>query len=167
MFYKAPNTYINEGCQFVIDGVTYPANWLNQSTPEQKAALGLEEVIATNSPYNPTYYWTGEILDQATLTYTGTAKDLTEVKTNSIGQINATAYSILLPTDWMVVKAFETSTHVPTAWNTWRASIRTYAANVVSQVEAAVDVDAVATIMGALDWPKDPDTLTEEVVSDI
>ena len=45
MFYKAPDQYINEGCQFTIDGVTYPANWLNQSTPEQKAALGLEEVI--------------------------------------------------------------------------------------------------------------------------
>lgn len=166
MFYcTTDGQYINEGCQFVIDGVTYPANWLNQSTPEQKAALGLEEVIATNQPYNPIYYWTGETLDQATLTYTGTPKDLTEVKTNCIGQINNTAYSLLFPTDWMVVKAFETSTKVPTSWNSWRAEIRTQATGYVSQVEAANDVDAVIAIMSSLTWAKDPDTLAAEALA--
>ena len=163
MFYcTTTGQYIQEGTQFEIDGVTYPPQWLNQSTPEQKAALGLEEVVATNQPYNPVYYWTGEILDQATLTYTGTPKDLTEVKTNAIGTINSTAYSILFPTDWMVVKAFETSTKVPTAWNNWRAEIRTQATGYVSQVEAANDVDAVATIMGSLVWAKDPDQVAAE-----
>lgn len=166
MFYcTTDGQYIQEGTQFVIDGVTYPPQWLNQSTPEQKSALGLEEVIATNQPYNPVYYWTGEVLEEATLTYTGTPKDLTDVKTNSIGQINTTAYSILFPTDWMVVKAFETSTKVPTAWNTWRADVRTAAASYASQIEAAADVDAVATVMGAITWPKDPDTVAAEALA--
>jgi len=165
MFYSTTDgQYIKEGTQFTIDGVTYPSNWLNQSTPEQKSALGLEEVVATNQPYNPVYYWTGETLDEATLTYTGTPKDLTEVKTNAIAQVNSTAYSLLFPTDWMVVKAFETSTKVPTAWNTWRADVRTAAANYTSQIEAAADVDAVATVMSSLVWPKDPDTLAAEAV---
>ena len=168
MFYCTLNdSYINEGTQFEIDGVSYPPQWLNQSTPEQKAELGLEEVVATNQPYNPVYYWTGEILDQATLTYTGTPKDLTEVKTNAIAQVNSTAYSLLFPTDWMVVKAFETSTKVPTAWNTWRADVRTQAALYASQVEAAADVDAVATVMGALTWPKDPDQVAAEAVASV
>lgn len=165
MFYcTTTGQYIQEGTQFEINGVTYPPQWLNQSTPEQKAALGLEEVIATNQPFNPVYYWTGEILDQATLTYTGTPKDLTDVKTNAISSINGTAYNLLFPTDWMVVKAFETSTKVPTAWNNWRAEIRTQAANYASQVEAASDVEAVATIMGSLVWAKDPDTVAAESV---
>jgi len=168
MFYcTTDGQYINEGTQFVIDGVTYPPQWLNQSTPEQKAALGLEEVVATNQPYNPVYYWTGETLDGPTLTYTGTPKDLTEVKTNAIAQVNQTAYTLLFPTDWMVVKAFETSTKVPTAWNTWRAEIRTQATGYVSQVEAANDVDAVATIMGSLVWAKDPDTLAAEALAEV
>ena len=167
MFYcTTTGQYIQEGTQFEIDGVTYPPQWLNQSTPEQKAALGLEEVVATNQPYNPVYYWTGEILDQATLTYTGTPKDLTEVKTNAIAQVNSTAYSLLFPADWMVVKAFETSTKVPTAWNNWRAEIRTQATGYVSQVEAANDVDAVATIMGSLVWAKDPDQVAAELVGE-
>ena len=166
MFYcTTDGQYIQEGTQFVIDGITYPSVWLNQSTPEQKAALGLEEVIATNSPYNPVYYWTGETLEGATLTYTGTPKDLTEVKTNALSQINASAYSLLFPTDWMVVKAFETSTKVPTAWNTWRANVRTYATTSVSVVEASNDVDEVAIIMGGLSWPKDPDTVAAEALT--
>lgn len=166
MFYSTTDgQYINEGQQFTIDGVTYPSNWLNQSTPEQKADLGLEEVVATNQPFNPVYYWTGETLFEATLTYTGTPKDLTEVKTNAIAQVNSTAYSILFPTDWMVVKAFETSTKVPTAWNTWRANVRTYAASAASAVEASNDVDEVAVIMGGLDWPKDPDAVAAEALN--
>ena len=125
MFYSTTtNSYIQEGTPFEIDGVQYPANWLNLSTPEEKAALGLEEVVATNTPANQTYYWVSETLSGATLTYTNTPKDLTGVKSNAISQVNATAYSILLPTDWMVVKAVETSTKVNADWNTYRANVR-------------------------------------------
>lgn len=157
MFYCTKDgQYIQEGTQFVIDGITYPSVWLNQSTPEQKAALGLEEVIATNSPFNPVYYWTGEVLEGATLTYTGTPKDLTEVKTNSISQINASAYSLLFPTDWMVVKAFETSTAIPANWNAWRTSIRTTASNAIASINAATNVDEIAALI--ITWPNDPNT---------
>ena len=163
MFYSSTDgQYIQEGQQFVIDGVTYPPQWLNQSTAEQKAAIGLEEVVATNSPANDQYYWVSTELNGPTLTYVNTPKDLTEVKTNAIAQVNSTAYTILFPTDWMVVKAMETSTKVPTSWNNWRAEIRTQATSYVSQVEAANDVDAVATLMGSLVWAKDPDQVVAE-----
>ena len=126
-------------------------SWLNLSTPEEKAALGLEEVVATNTPANQTYYWVSETLSGATLTYTNTPKDLTSVKSTAINQVNATAYSILLPTDWMVVKAVETSTTVAPSWNSWRQSIRTTATATVSSIEGATDVDAVAAIMGSIE----------------
>lgn len=155
MFYSTKDgQYINEGTQFTIDGITYSSVWLNQSTPEQKAALGLEEVIATNQPYNPVYYWTGETLDQATLTYTGTAKDLADVKKQSVASVNQTAYTLLFPSDWMVVKAFETSTPIATDWNTWRASIRTTAAEAVTAINACTNVDEVAALVVV--WPNDP-----------
>lgn len=159
MFYCTLNdTYIQEGTQFTIDGITYPSVWLNQSTPEQKAELGLEEVVETNQPYNPVYYWTGEILDKATLTYTGTPKDLADVQNNAVSSVRQSAYSILLPSDWMVVKAFETSTPINPAWNTWRASIRTTAADTITAIQAATDVDGVATVMSSIAWPADPNT---------
>lgn len=152
--------YIYAGNQFTIDGVEYPANWLNLSTAEEKAAIGLEEVIATNSPANDQYYWVSTELNEATLTYVNTPKDLDTVKSNSITQINQTAYTILLPSDWMVVKSVETGTQVPANWNTWRQSIRTTADTSRTAVAEATDVDEVQTIMGSITWQPDPNQPT-------
>jgi hypothetical protein len=157
MFYSSTDgQYIQEGTQFTINSVTYPSGWLNQSTAEQKAELGLEEVVATNSPFNPTYYWTGETLNGATLTYTGIPKDLTDIQKQAVAQVNQTAYAILLPSDWMASKAFETSTPINPAWNTWRASIRTTAADTIALINSAIDVDNIANVMDNISWANDP-----------
>lgn len=155
MFYKAPNTYINEGTQFTIDGVTYPANWLNQSTPEQKAALGLEEVTTVGELKDAKYYWIGEQLSGSVRTLTATPKDLADVQKQAIAQVNASAYSILFPTDYLSVKAFETGTEVPSEWATWRASIRATARNAIADITASADVDTIAAL--TVTWPNDPD----------
>ena len=155
MFYKAPNTYINEGTQFTIDGVTYPASWLNQSTPEQKAALGLEEVTTVGELKDAKYYWIGEQLSGSVRTLTATPKDLADVQKQAIAQVNASAYSILFPTDYLSVKAFETGTEVPSEWATWRASIRATATQAIADITAATDVDTIAAL--TVTWPNDPD----------
>lgn len=156
MFYcTTDGQYIQEGTQFVIDGVTYPSVWLNQSTPEQKAALGLEEVVATNQPYNPVYYWTGETLDGATLTYTGTPKNLDEVKLNAINQVKQTAYTILQPTDYVEARNLRDPSY-KADWMTWRDSIRQTSTDTVALVNAATDVDGVATVMANIVWANDP-----------
>lgn len=162
MFYNSTeNKYIQEGTSFTLNGIQYPPSWLNQSTPEQKAAAGLEEVIATNSPEDDRYYWVSQSLSGATVTWTNTPKDLDQVKTTAIAQVNASAYSILLPSDWMVVKSVETSTPIDTTWSTWRASIRTSAANAVTAITAATDVDGVKTA-AQVEWAKDPNQPVEE-----
>jgi len=167
MFYCTQNQqYINEGTAFEINGVQYPANWLNLSTPEEKAEVGLEEVIATNQPKNDQYYWVSQTLVGPDLTYTNTPKDLTGVKTNALSLVNTTAYSLLQPSDWMVVKATETSTPVNPDWNSWRASIRACADNARTLITQAPDVDAVAGVMGAIIWPKSPSTLAAEAAQE-
>ena len=163
MFYSTTDgQYIQEGTQFTIDGVEYPSNWLNLSTPEEKEAIGLEEVIATNSPANDQYYWVSTELNEATLTYVNTPKDLDTVKSNATSQINQTAYSILLPSDWMVVKSVETGNPVAPEWNTWRQSIRTTADTTRLSVAEATDVDEVQTIMGNITWSPDPNQPIQE-----
>ena len=156
---------VTAGVPFEWNGVQYPANWCNLSTPEEKAAIGMVDVVY-GPQANQTYYWVSQnepvynaTTNQVDITFTNTPKDLTSVKSTSINQINATAYSILFPTDWMVVKATETSTAVPAAWNTWRQSIRNTADTTVNEVEAAADVDAVANVMGNVIWPPSPDNL--------
>lgn len=154
---------VQPGVPFEWDGNFYPANWCNVSTPEEKASIGMVDVVY-GTQANDQYYWVSENApvynsqtNQVDINYTNTPKDLTGVKTSSIQQINNTAYSILLPTDWMVVKAIETSTTVPATWNTWRQSVRTVATSTVTSIEGAADVDAVATIMQNIVWPLDPD----------
>jgi hypothetical protein len=154
---------VQPGVAFEWDDVFYPSNWCNLSTPEEKAAIGMVDVVYGQQA-NSTYYWVSQDepvynaeTNQVDINFTSTPKDLAGVKSNSVSQINSTAYSILLPTDWMVVKAIETSTTVPAAWNTWRESIRTTAQTAINAINAATDVAGVETIMQNLIWPKDPD----------
>jgi len=153
---------VQAGLPFEWDDVFYPANWINLSTPEDKAAIGMVDVVYGQQA-NDQYYWVSqnepvynEETNQVDINFTNTPKDLTTVKTGSVQQINSTAYSILLPTDWMVVKAVETSTTVPADWNTWRESIRTTAATATTAIDSAADVDAVAAIVQNVVWPLSP-----------
>ena len=156
MFYcTTDGQYINEGTPFTIGDTQYPANWLNLSTPEQKAEIGLEEVIATNSPANDQYYWVSTELNQATLTYVNTPKDLDPCKTSEVATTNSTAYSLLLPSDWMVVKSIETSTPMAADWSQWRETIRTQAADQVAAINACTTIEQLAALPN-VDWAKDP-----------
>lgn len=157
MFYSTSDgQYIQEGTQFVVDGVTYPPQWLNQATEEQKAEIGLEEVIATNSPANDQYYWVSTELNGATLTYVNNPKDLEELKKTCSLQVNQTAYSLLFPSDWMVIKSQETGTEMNQEWKDWRSSIRKTAADTNDLINSANSVDILQSIMSDIVWQESP-----------
>ena len=61
-------------------------------------------------------------------------------------KINAQAASILQATDWMVVRAAEGGTAVPSSITTKRAAVRTKANAMCTQIDAASDVDALAAL---------------------
>lgn len=155
MFYKAPNTYITENTSFTIDDVQYPPQWLNLSTPADKEALGLVEVVTVGEPKDPTYYWTGETLADGVLTLTATPKELLEVQKQAVASLNQVAYTLLLPSDWMVVKAVETSTPIPTDWNTYRSTIRSQVTSAISAIGKAKNVDGVALAV-QVKWTNNP-----------
>ena len=147
------------GTAFEWDGLQYSANWCNLSTPKEKAAIGMVDVVYGTYP-NDTYYWvsqdapvyTGTVVE---INYTATPKDLFECQSNAVNATNATAYTILLPTDWMVVKAVETGGTVAPAWNTWRQTIRTQAADYVAVISACTTVDELAALP-SVQWARDP-----------
>jgi len=156
MFYYPPTAlYIQEGTEFTIDDVQYPPNWLNLSTPEEKEALGLEEVITIGYPANQTYYWVTETLSEATLTYTSAPKDLDQCKALAISQVNATAYSLLLPSDWMITRKYERNVDLPTDWAEYRAAIISVSTVGRAAYENAATVDEIAAVV--IDWPVSPD----------
>ena len=159
---------IPAGSQFTWNGIDYPPNWVNLSSPEEKTAIGMVDVVY-GQPANDQYYWVQQNdpvynsqTNQVYITFTNTPKDLTSVKTNAFNTINNIAYSILFPSDWMVVKGIETSTPVNSDWNSWRATIRATADATRTAVTGAADVDAVAGIMANINWAKSPSALAAE-----
>jgi hypothetical protein len=68
------------------------------------------------------------------------------LKHNHKENINAQAASILQSTDWMIVRATEGGTAVPSSITTKRAAVRTKANAMCTQIDAASDVDALAAL---------------------
>ena len=182
MFYDAEyNKYITEGNAFELGGVQYPAVWLNQTTAEQKAAAGLQEVIAINSPSDDRFYWVSETLKGAELTYVNTPKQLddseepdesgklvktTGLKTTWTAQIDSVIYSSLSPSDYMPARAFETGVPMSEAWKVYRSEVRSYATSVKAEIAACTTVDELANIITNLAWPKDPNYVPPVVEPD-
>jgi hypothetical protein len=151
------------GTAFEWDGVSYPSNWTNLSTPEDKAAIGMVDVVYGQYP-NDQYYWISQDApvynaetNQVDINYTATPKDLFTCQNNAVSAVNAAAYSILQPTDWMVVRSVESGGvyPVPLAWNTWRQQIRTQAAAAVNAITACTNVDELAALP-PVQWAHDP-----------
>lgn len=154
MFYaESENKYIHEGTQFTLNGITYPSQWLNQATEEQKQAIGLEEVTYTNSPKSDKYYWVSQEFNGATVTYVNNPKDLDSIKTNEINQTKSTAYSILQPTDYIDLRNLRDPSYKP-EWITWRDQVRQAASDHISAIEAAATIEDIEQL--TLVWPEQP-----------
>jgi len=102
---------------FTHGGISYPANWLRLSSPAEKAAIGITE--APNPPsYDQRFYW------GYTASGTLIPKDHDTLVTHWVDTTNRTANSLLLPTDWMVVRQIDNGTPVPSGTTTWRQEVR-------------------------------------------
>ena len=147
------------GTAFEWAETQYPANWCNLSSPEEKAAIGMVDVVYGQYP-NDQYYWVsqdapvynGTVVE---INYTATPKDLFECQNQAVTALNAAAWSILTPTDWMVTKAVETKSSVPTNWNDWREQIRLQASTQRNAITACKTVDELAALP-PVDWAHDP-----------
>jgi hypothetical protein len=151
---------IPDGNQFTLGDVQYPSNWYQLATQEERIALGAVDVVYGQRP-DDKYYWVTESApivanNVVEINYTSTPKDLAELKKNAIAQVNAQAFSLLSPNDYMSIKALETGTPMPDAWKTWRESIRTSALNAKNAINASTDIDSLISA-STITWAHDPD----------
>ena len=68
-------------------------------------------------------------------------------------QVKVTANRMLSNTDWMVIRKTERDVAIPSATVTYRAAVITECARLESAIAGAGDVDALATVMNAQNWP--------------
>jgi len=159
-----------------IGDVNYPSNIFMLWTSSELEALGIYEIVIDNSNLKDKEYYmnTQQSFNFASGTVTATygtatalplddvlwedgdsdipaGKSVGDVKTSGIRQghidnINAQAAGILQPTDWMVVRAAEGGTAVPSSITTKRAAVRTKANAMCTQITNAANVDALAAL---------------------
>jgi len=147
-----------------IGDVNYPSNIFMLWTSSELEALGIYAVVFDKTNLKNKEYYTNT--DQSfafadgvvTASYgTATAKAIADVtndddtvtpglKTNYKAVINQQAGSLLQDTDWMVVRAAEGGTAVPSAITTWRAAVRTKANAMCTAIGNAANVDALAAL---------------------
>ena len=138
---------------FEINGTHYPANWLRLTSIEEKNAIGITEV-ADPVGWDDRFYWGVD-----------NPKDLTQLKSTWTNWANDTVWNLLQKTDYMDFRHLsDTGYTAPTAWVTWRASIREQLKTVKSNIASATDVPTLQTAI-AVTWTPDPDTVAKQGAS--
>jgi hypothetical protein len=157
-----------------IGDVNYPSNIFMLWTIAELNAIKIYDVVQDNTnKKDPKYYINTNVsyAFQSSVTINGTdytnvvvasygtatAKAIADVtndddtvtpglKTNYKAVINSQAGSVLQDTDWMVIRATEGGTAVPSSITTQRAAVRTKANAMCTQIDNAADVDALAAL---------------------
>ena len=140
--------------QFTVDGITYPPNWLRLASPEDRARIGITEVPDQPRP-DDRFYWVSGPDDQGN--YTAIPKDLDGLRTTWKAQFKQTAYTMLLSSDWLVVRKQEVGTAIPAEWSSYRDMVRSTCTIGIADIEAATDIDAFITAATSVVWPVSPD----------
>ena len=158
---------LRPGKPFTHNGIQYPSNWLRLTSWEEKEAIGITEV-PDPAPVDTRFYWDHDLPkrledepavdenDDPVLDENGVQVINTGLKTQWKAQQDQTAYSLLAPTDWYVVRKTEVGTDVPVGITSFRADVRTICEGRKNAIGLATDVPSLIgiTTFSGLDWPR-------------
>jgi len=148
---------------FEANGTQYPANWLRLASPEDRAAIGITEVVEQPRP-DDRFYWVSGPDDNGD--YTAIPKDLAGLKKTWTAQFKQTAWSMLSGSDWMIVRKSEDGTAVPADWTSYREAVRTTCQLAITDLETTTDIDAFIASVTSVQWPKDPNAIDDVSVNE-
>ena len=145
--------YVTQGDVTLVDGVA--------TQGFTNTAMAVEDVDAVDDEGNQLYVqeWDADF-DNGEDTPAGKMVDTSEklitrgLKYTFKNQIKSQANSALAPTDWMVIRKAERETAIPSATVTYRAAVITECARLETAIAGAANVDALAVVMGAQNWPE-------------
>jgi len=146
---------LRPGRPFTHNGIQYPANWLRLTSWEEKSAIGITEQ-PDPTPVDTRFYWDTDIPKQLEdVTDETTGITTTGLKTQWKKQQDETAYSLLAPTDWYVVRKSEVGTEIPVGITSFRVGVRDISEQRKNAIGLATDVPSLVGIVTfhGLDWP--------------
>ena len=134
---------LRQGRPFTHNGIQYPGNWLNLTSADEKAAIGITWE-ADPAPFNSKFYFSAD-----------NPRDVADVKPGMLAEQDTTAHSLLTPTDWYIVRKSETNTAIPVGITSFRTEVRDTCEARKVAINGAADIPAlvgVATYSG-MSWP--------------
>ena len=119
-------------------------------------AIAIEDVDAVDDDGNQLYVqeWDADRGDHGEMVDTSEKLITRGLKYTMKAQIKSQANSALAPTDWMVIRKAERDVAIPDATVTYRAAVITECARLETAIAGAANVDALAVVMGAQNWPE-------------
>ena len=119
-------------------------------------AMAIEDVDAKDSDGNQLYVqvWDADEGDDGAMVDTSEKLITRGLKYTMKAQIKSQANSALAPTDWMIIRKAERDVTIPSATVTYRAAVITECARLETAIAGAANVDALAVVMGAQNWPE-------------
>jgi len=179
--YYLGSTALRQNSSFEIGGTVYPSNWLQQSTEDEKTAIGitwvddpvraddrfywngdpdvpkaLEDVDAVDNDGNP--MWVQELdetQDPPAMVDTTERLVTRGLKYTWTAQVKHTAGSMLAQTDWMVTRKVERDVDIPADVVTQRAAIVAECTRLETAIAGAADMDAFITVVQDQRWPNE------------
>jgi hypothetical protein len=146
---------------FTHAGIQYPANWLRLSTLEEKEAIGITEV-PDPAFYDQRFYWGPDL-----------PKDHAQLVEQWTSQTRTTAGTLLVPTDWQVIRQADNGVEMSASVKELREEIRLAAGAKNAEITATADTAELAAYITGTDYPTwppyaDPDPVdaTGDPVSD-
>jgi len=146
------------GTAFTWNDISYPSNWLNLSSPEEKANIGMVDVIHEARP-DDRYYWITEaspaLVDGVVrIGYTSSPKELVGLQKQLTDAIDEKIYLTLKTSDYIMVRNFQDATYKP-EWIVWRDSVLSTGRTAKDEIAAATTVEALIAVAWVI--PNNPD----------
>ena len=140
--------YVSQGDVTLVDGVA-----TQQFT---NTAMAIEDADAKDDDGNQLYVqvWDADEGDDGAMVNTSEKLITRGLKNSFKKQIKEQANSALAPTDWMIIRKAEREVAIPDATVTYRAAVITEYARLKTAITDAANVDALAGVMNAQNWPE-------------
>jgi len=140
--------FVTQGDVTLVDGVA--------TQGFTNTAMRLEDEDAKDDDGNQLYVqvWDADEGDDGAMVNTSEKLINRGLKYTMKAQIKSQANSALAPTDWMVIRKAERDVAIPDATVTYRAAVITEYGRLKTAITGAANVDALAVVMGAQNWPE-------------
>jgi hypothetical protein len=141
MYQSESGKKVHEGVAFTLNEISYPANWLNLATEEDKARIGLTKV--PEPEFKDSKWWHNRTNSDGSVEHEQRPLDV--LKEREIKSVRGMAETLLRGSDWMVIAKWERNREISDEWVEYRSKV----INECSRLEEAIansDFDSIQAI---------------------